>query len=175
MRKLIMFFVHILMGTSVLILSFMSNDVWVSKIVALVILFFFVTSLVKHFGEIGKIPGQRFETDNLKLLVGTFLSSAITWYISHQLGLGPIIANGLIGIIASLVFPKNAGAFYVSSFVGMSSQAVIPSLLSAGLGGLVAGLVIIFSKEIYGGIGGKGGTMAAFSTQFVRIIAGFFA
>lgn len=42
----------------------------------------------------------------------------------------------------------------------------------AGVIGLVAGIVIIFSKEVYAGVGGKGGTTAALSTQLIRILLG---
>lgn len=113
--------------------------------------------------------------ENVKLLIGAILSAAITWYINNGLGYGPIIANGLIGIIVSILFsPKLAGAYYVASFVGMSGAAVIPSMTYAALGGGLAGIIIILSPEIYGGMGGKGGTTAAFSTQIVRGVLHFF-
>lgn len=113
--------------------------------------------------------------ENIKLIVGTILAASITWILNHSLGLGPIVANGLIGVFVSLLFsPKLAGAFYISSFIGMSASFVIPTYLVAGIAGFLSGLVIILTQTIYGGIGGKGGTIAAFSTQLVRTVLTFF-
>lgn len=103
--------------------------------------------------------------ESIKILIGGFIAAAITWFLNHRMGLGPIIANGIVGVMVSLFLsPKLAGAYYVASFVGMSSMAIIPSMLVAGFAGLLASLVIMFSKDIYGGIGGKGGTIASIST-----------
>lgn len=170
-----MFFViHFLMGGLILLLSFFSENIMIRKMLILVVLFFFASALSKHYSLIKDIPTREFHVNNFKLLFGTFLAAAITWYVNHEMGLGPIIANGLIGLIASLIFPKNAGSYYVSSFIGMSSQAVMPSLFASGIAGIISGLVIIFSKEVYRGIGGKGGTVAAISTQFARMIMSLF-
>lgn len=113
--------------------------------------------------------------EDIKLLIGTVLAAALTWYINHKMGYGPIIANGLIGVVAAVLFNSRlAGAFYVASFVGMSGAAVIPSVFFAGIGGLISGIVIILSPEVYAGMGGKGGTIAAFSTHMARAISQFF-
>lgn len=113
--------------------------------------------------------------ENGKLIVGTILSASITWILNHHLGLGPIVANGLIGVFVSLIFsPKLAGAFYISSFIGMSASFVIPTYLVAGIAGFISGFIIILTQAIYGGIGGKGGTIAAFTTQLVRTILTLF-
>lgn len=113
--------------------------------------------------------------ENIKLLVGTTLAAAITWYINHRIGFGPLIANGIVGLIVAFLFnSKFAVAYYTASFVGMSSISVLPSIILSGLGGLMVGIIGIFSPEIYSGMGGKGGTMAAFSTGLVRIIGQIF-
>lgn len=113
--------------------------------------------------------------ENIKLLIGTVLAASLTWILNHNIGLGPIIANGLIGVFVSLIFkPKLAGAFYISSFIGMSGSFVIPSFLAAGIAGFLSGIVILLTQTIYGGIGGKGGTIAAFSTQLVRTVLALF-
>ncbi|NLY66428.1 MAG: hypothetical protein GX069_02580 [Tissierellia bacterium] len=109
------------------------------------------------------------------LVLGTSFSAAITWYLNHSLGLGPIIANGIVGVLVALLFSsKKAGAFYIASFIGMSSQGIVTSMVMAGIIGLFAGFVIIFSQEIYAGVGGKGGTIAVLSTQIIRLIMSLF-
>src|SRR5699024_9922556 len=112
---------------------------------------------------------------HIKTIAGAGLSAGITWYINHNMGYGAIIANGIVGIIVSILFSsKEAGTFYVASFVGMSAKSVIPSIAVASIAGIVAGIIVLTSQEVYAGVGGKGGTMAAFSTQFVRVILSWF-
>lgn len=113
--------------------------------------------------------------ENINILIGGVIAAAITWYINNNLGYGPIIANGIVGVLVSLLFsPRLAGAYYVASFVGMSSGAIIPSIFVAGFGGLLASIVIVHSTDIYGGIGGKGGTIATLSTLLTRGILHLF-
>src|SRR5690554_3474656 len=99
-----------------------------------------------------------------RILILAIVSTSLTWILNHQLGLGPIVANGLVGVAAAIFMPGAlAGIAYTSSFVGMSSLGVLPSVVFALIGGLIAGIVIIATTEIYAGIGGKGGTIAAIS------------
>ncbi len=110
----------------------------------------------------------------LEILALAIGSTSLTWILNHHLGLGPIVANGLIGVLAAFLMPGAlAGVAYTSSFVGMSSLAVLPSLMLALIGGLIAGLVIITTTEVYAGIGGKGGTTAAAAALVTKAISGF--
>lgn len=99
----------------------------------------------------------------------------ITWFINHQMGYGAFIANGMVGVVAAALLPAPlAGAMYTASFVGMSGLGVIPSLFGALIGGIVSGLVIVYTTEVYAGIGGKGGTIAAMSGHITRAILNLF-
>lgn len=105
-----------------------------------------------------------------------FIGTTITWYINHEMGYGAIVANGMIGVLAAILLPAPlAGATYTASFVGMSASAVIPSLMWAGVGGLIVGLVIVLTAEVYAGIGGKGGTTAALSVLITKTITSLFS
>ena len=87
------------------------------------------------------------------------------------MGYGAIVSNGLVGVIGAIFLPAVlAGGVFTSSFVGMSGLGVIPSLAWAAIGGLVVGIVITLTKEVYAGLGGKGGTTAATSTLITRFI-----
>lgn len=104
-----------------------------------------------------------------------FLGTVITWYIQHEMGYSAIIANGIVGVLAGVLLSSSlAGATYTASFVGMSASSVLPSIGAAAVGGAVVGIVILFTAEIYAGIGGKGGTTAAFSVQVSRLIMSIF-
>ena len=109
------------------------------------------------------------------VLVCSFISVTVTWFINHKMGYGAVIANGLVGVMAATFLPKDlAGISYTTSFVGMSSLAVIPTLASAMLGSLIVGIVFLSTAEIYAGIGGKGGTTAALSTLILKAILNMF-
>jgi hypothetical protein len=97
------------------------------------------------------------------------VATVATWYMNHELGYGALIANGFIGVLVGLSLPADlAGAAFTASFVGMSAGAIIPSLGHAVLGGVIAGIVIVATLPVYGGIGGKGGTTAATSVLITR-------
>lgn len=136
----------------------------------------FVISLVEHYKEIIEIyKDKKVRKDQIKVLICAFLGVVTTWYLNHHLNLGSIVANGIIGIIAVFLLPKDlAGITYTSSFVGMSSLEVLPGLLEASLAGIVVGIILLLTGEIYAGIGGKGGTTAALSTQIARFISTLF-
>lgn len=180
MKKENFFLCYVLVSISILFLAFRNNVSLVDRLIILGIGIFFATALWNHFYEVkGSIARndnrRKVFYENIFLIVGTGLSAAITWYLNHVLGYGPVIANGLVGIVVGLFFSsKNAGAFYTASFIGMSSLGIVPSMTLAGVIGLVAGIVIIFSQEVYAGVGGKGGTTAALSTQLIRILLGLF-
>lgn len=137
---------------------------------------FFAISLVDHFKKLIKKDAQiKFDKRSLYILICSFIGVTLTWFINHRMGYGAVIANGLVGVMAAIFLPNDlAGITYTSSFVGMSSLAVIPSMLSAAIGSLIVGLILLTTVEIYAGIGGKGGTTAALSTIITKAIIRFF-
>lgn len=181
MRITILFLIHILVSITILVLNFLKNDALLSQLTILGIFMFLAGSLIRHYYEVKDLnidrdaKKKKISIRHIKIILGSGITAAVTWFINHNMGYGAIIANGFVGILVSILFsPEEAGGFYVASFVGMSAKNVMPSAGIAGIAGLLTGIIILSSKEIYAGIGGKGGTMAAFSTQFVRWILNYF-
>ncbi|SFI08068.1 hypothetical protein SAMN05192551_10664 [Tindallia magadiensis] len=111
----------------------------------------------------------------IQIVVASIIATSVTWFISHEMGYGAIIANGVVGVIAAALLPAAlAGPAYAASFVGMSGLNVLPNFAVAMLGGLVCGMILSFTGEIFAGIGGKGGTTAALSGQITRFISNLF-
>lgn len=176
MLNIILFLNYILTSTIMIFIAYRSSESLISKILIVIVLFFFSVAIKSHFKVMNREEKTKFTKDTIIMILGTAFSAAITWYINHNLGYGPIVANGFVGILAAiLISPKFAGGYYLASFIGMSSMAVMPSIMAASIAGVVAGIVIIFSTDIYAGMGGKGGTIAALSTQLVRIVLGLFS
>ena len=114
---------------------------------------------------------MKIKENNMNIIILSIISATLTWFLNHKLGYGPIISNGLIGVIGAIFLPSTlAGIVFTSSFVGMSGLNVIPSLQWALVGGIVVGIVLILTKEVYAGLGGKGGTTAATSTLITKVI-----
>ena len=113
---------------------------------------------------------------SLYIFICSFIGVNLTWFINHKIGYGPVIANGLVGVMAAIFLPNDlAGITYTSSFVGMSSLAVIPSMTASTLGSVIVWLIFLNTAEIYAGIGGKGGTTAALSTIITKAIMSIFS
>ncbi|MCQ4923347.1 hypothetical protein NE686_09640 [Tissierella carlieri] len=138
---------------------------------------FFAISLADHFRKlIERDDKSRVNKRDLYVLMCSFIGVTLTWFINHKMGYGPVIANGLVGVMAAIFLPNDlAGITYTSSFVGMSSLVVIPSMAAAALGSLIVGLILLATAEIYAGIGGKGGTTAALSTIITKTIMRIFS
>lgn len=138
---------------------------------------FFAISLVDHFKQVRKKDNKfKINKRRLHILVCSFIGVTLTWYINHEMGYGPVIANGLVGVMAAIFLPNSlAGITYTSSFIGMSSLVVIPSMAAAALASLIVGLILLTTMEIYAGIGGKGGTTAALATIITKTIIRIFS
>lgn len=116
---------------------------------------------------------MRLDKDKFKILFISIFGASITWMLNHHMGLGPVVSNGLVGVMAAILMPASlAGVLYTSSFVGMSSITVLPSIYFALLGGALAGVGIAATTEVYAGIGGKGGTTAAAASIVTKAISG---
>lgn len=181
MKRRILFLLYSLISIGILILALMNNELLHSRVFLLTIILFAGIGLLNHFYEIGGLNKETekkkriFTKDNIKILVGSALAAAITWHMNHKMGYGAVIANGFVGVVATILFsPGLAGVLYTTSFIGMSAQTVMPSITIAGLTGLVAGIIIILSKDIYAGLGGKGGTSIALSVQLVKALLSVF-
>lgn len=141
----------------------------------------FAISLVDHYRKLNRLNTNKVIIDKndfkriLHILLCSFVGVTLTWFINHQMGYGPVIANGLVGVMAATFLPNDlAGITYTSSFVGMSSLEVIPSLGVAVLGSIIVGIIFLITAEIYSGIGGKGGTTASLSTIITKTIVRIF-
>ncbi|ACB83687.1 hypothetical protein [Natranaerobius thermophilus] len=112
--------------------------------------------------------------DSILTITMAFIAVLITYYINHGLGLGPFIANGTVGIVAALTLPKGlAAAAYTASFVGMSADFILPTFSTALISGIIAGIVILATKPIFAGWGGKGGTTAALAVLLTLIVVNY--
>jgi hypothetical protein len=96
--------------------------------------------------------------------VSVFSGGLVTFAVSHDLGLGPVIATSVIAILAYMIMPKYSVAVYCGSFVGMTSNLLFYNYGEVALASLIAAIVFIISRDVFNGFGGKLGTIALIGT-----------
>jgi len=118
-----------------------------------------------------------FDDFGMIMIVFTSMGAALlTYVISIRFEMGPVLASGLVGLIAGLILPAVLPVFGVTlaivafgaSFVGMSAKGKMPEESAIVFAGLLFGLIFIFSAPYFGGAGGKLGTIAFASVLSVN-------
>lgn len=102
------------------------------------------------------------ERGDIANFLGVMLGTFATFYLSVGLGLGPVVAAGLVGIVASVFLPKRDVPIYCGAFVGMSCRTAFRCYPCLVIAGVIAGIVFVASKDVFNGFGGKLGTIAFF-------------
>jgi hypothetical protein len=110
----------------------------------------------------------------LALVAAVILGAIGAYTLSIKRGLGAVIGSAAValagGMILPALFPEFGGQLAVAlccgSYVGMSSNKVLPSYHDLSLAGLLAGLLYLTVLDCSNGCGGKLGTIA-----FVAVIA----
>lgn len=176
-RKLLGLIAFIATGGGLIISTAVNGKNFYKTEILIIFGCFFAISLADHFKKVIERDEKiKINKRRLYILICSFIGVTLTWFINHKMGYGAVIANGLVGVMAATFLPNDlAGITYTSSFIGMSSLAVIPSMLSATLASLIVGFILLTTVEIYAGIGGKGGTTAALSTIITKTIIRIFS
>ncbi len=109
---------------------------------------------------------QKNYSDILMVVSGALL----TYFISHDLDLGPVIGAGMVGVVGSFLptlskrhsehLRLSSFSLYCGAFVGMSASFTLENYAQIGLASLFAGVVYVVLTRSFNGIGGKHGTIA---------------
>jgi hypothetical protein len=101
--------------------------------------------------------------------IAVFAGGILAYFFSQDIGLGPVVAAGLVGILAYLIIPGLGAPVYCGAFVGMTSEILLFNHLEVAIASLITALVFILARNVFVGVGGKLGAMALIGTS----IAGF--
>jgi len=113
------------------------------------------------------------------LILFAVIGAVLTFYLNTGAQLGPIISASLVGFIASfapkidkesLILKELPAAVYCGSFVGMTSLQVAPDIKFILFAGFIAGTILMLSKNIFNGFGGKLGTIAFGGVAITSVI-----
>jgi len=105
---------------------------------------------------------------NAMILLTAAIATPLTFYLNFNRKNGPVIASAVVGLIAGLIFPilfpKYGNILAVvaicASFTGMTNQQRCPVFWQIIINGILTGIIFVFSAPLFGGAGGKLGTIA---------------
>lgn len=113
------------------------------------------------------------------LVVVWVLAGAITCHLlTTMTDLGSVISTGITGVLGSLLpiinkksdyLKKLPSAIYCGAFIGMSSMQVSPSIDFIIVAGFFTCIILMMSKNLFLGFGGKLGTIAFFGVALASI------
>ncbi|MBG0771094.1 MAG: hypothetical protein H0S82_05260 [Anaerolineaceae bacterium] len=102
-------------------------------------------------------------------VLAVLIGGLAAYTLAHDVGLGPVVAASLVGIVAHLVVPKFSTAAYAGAFVGMTSDLLLLTHLEVLLASLFSGVVFYLTKPVFPGVGGKLGTIALIGTTMMSL------
>lgn len=104
------------------------------------------------------------------LIVLWIPAGALTCYFLNNIyHLGPVISAGIVGTLASLIPLLNRkstylkqlpATFYCGAFIGMTNITIASSVYFVLAASFFAGVLLLVSKSLFNGLGGKLGTVA---------------
>ena len=101
------------------------------------------------------------------IILVALIATPLTYYFNVIRGHGPVLASGFVGLLGGLILPivpEIGGTLAVvaicASFAGMSSKARCTGIWVLFVAGLFIGVIFIYSAPVFGGAGGKLGTIA---------------
>ena len=153
--------------------QYAANNVLISTAIIVVILstFFGYRYLDLHH--------HKYNYERLSVVIWVPIGAFLCYIINIYLGLGSVLAAGIIGVLASFVPKINSQSnylkklptvIYCGAFVGMSSAQITPSISFVIAAGSITGLLYMLSKNLFLGIGGKLGALAFAGVIIVSLI-----
>lgn len=106
----------------------------------------------------------------LRIILVAIASACITYYLSIHLKKGPVLASAIVTLLSGLLLPTifedgNTLAIVATtvSYAAMVSEDKFPRIIEMIIIGLIAGTIYILAEDVYIGVGGKLGSIAAIS------------
>ncbi|MCD4672633.1 MAG: hypothetical protein K8R77_08220 [Anaerolineaceae bacterium] len=103
-----------------------------------------------------------------EMIILSVLATVFTYWLSTVRKHGAVLASSAVGLVGGLllpaIFPENGALLAVvvicASFTGMAAPKRFSSPLPMLAAGLVTGIIFLYSVPVFGGTGGKLGTIA---------------
>jgi hypothetical protein len=130
-----------------------------------------------------KIINHQRSALNFYHAAGLLVGALLCYFLNVHLGLGSVIAVGLVGLLGSYTntifrhYSFSTGlpaALYCGAFIGMCSDAVAGGYLFIILGSLASFILLSYSQDVLNGYGGKLGTIAFGGVFIISLLKNLF-
>jgi hypothetical protein len=117
----------------------------------------------------GRIHHKEHAYEHILVTLWIPVGAVITFYLNHFLKLGPVLSAAIVGSLASFIpkirktshyLQQVPATMYCGAFIGMSSSGVAPNFLFITTASIFTAALLIVSKNLFAGVGGKLGTLA---------------
>lgn len=117
----------------------------------------------------GKIHHEDHAYEHILVVLWIPIGAVTTFYLNHFFKLSPVISAAAVGSVGSFipVLKKESNylrqlpaAIYCGAFIGMSSTGVAPNILFILTASMFTAILLLLSKNLFAGVGGKLGTLA---------------
>jgi len=144
------------------------------KIAAFLFLLYEVVHECKKnlISEKDKINDIVYERSYYSVVTAVLAGALITFFMSHELNLGPVVASGVVGLIGAMASKKYEVPIYCGSFVGMSSILMFGDYQSLLFSAIISGMFFLIAGSVFSGFGGKLGMIAFGGTMTYSIVTG---
>lgn len=102
-------------------------------------------------------------------VLAVLIGGVVSYTLAHDVGLGPVVAASMVGIVAHLLVPSLSAAAYAGAFVGMTSDLLLLTHGEVLLASMTSGVIYYLTKPLFPGVGGKLGTIALIGTTMMSL------
>lgn len=114
----------------------------------------------------------RIGAPEIKIFVAVICGAVASYWLNTRIGLGPVLGEGLVLILAALTFPALGAPIASGAFLGMVTAKVFPGFEHLLLAAAIAGVINVLAKDVMGGFGGKLGAMGASGCVIAALFTG---
>lgn len=122
--------------------------------------------------EKDKINAIVYERSYYSVVTAVLIGALVTFFMSNELGLGPVVASSVVGLTGAMASKKYQIPIYCGSFVGMSSILMYGDYQSLLFSAIISGILFLIAGSVFSGFGGKLGVIAFGGTMTYSIITG---
>ncbi|NLY44664.1 MAG: hypothetical protein GX053_01530 [Tissierella sp.] len=105
------------------------------------------------------------------IIITAIMATCLTYFICFNLNKGPVLASAIVTLISGLLLPYFfstggsllAGVATCGSYAAMVSKAKFPRFTDMVFVGIICGIVFALTQDVFIGVGGKLGSIAAIS------------
>lgn len=121
---------------------------------------------------------EKTEFESFKLVLWVPIGALSTYFLNHEIGLGPVFAAAIVGSLASFIPNINKQSVYLQglptviycgAFIGMSGLHIANGYSFVLTASFFTGIFLMVSKSVLQGVGGKLGTLA-----FLGVVVTYF-